>query len=128
MFTAAILANAPAVVLAHKHPSGNPTPSPEDHQVTRRLSRAGELLGIHVPDHVIVGQPGYVSFRERGLLRRAIADAQAQIEAWRIDYNTAQCARRSNAARVCRVQGGGRRLPPARLQEDPNREALSLSV
>jgi DNA repair protein RadC len=68
VFKAAILANASAVVLAHNHPSGNPTPSPEDHQITRRLSRAGELLGIHVLDHVIVGDPGYVSFRERGLL------------------------------------------------------------
>jgi DNA repair protein RadC len=68
VFKAAILANASAVILAHNHPSGNPTPSPEDHQITRRLSRAGELLGIHVLDHVIVGDSGYVSFRERGLL------------------------------------------------------------
>jgi DNA repair protein RadC len=68
VFKAAILANASTVVLAHNHPSGNPTPSPEDHQITKRLARAGELLGIHVLDHVVVGDSGYVSFRERGLL------------------------------------------------------------
>jgi len=60
-----------AIVLAHNHPSGSPTPSPEDHQITGRLSRAGELLGIHVLDHVIVSDLGYVSFRERGILDAA---------------------------------------------------------
>jgi len=68
VFKAAILANASAIVLAHNHPSGNPAPSPEDHQVTRRLAQAGHLLGIHVLDHVVIGDDGYVSFRERGLL------------------------------------------------------------
>ena len=68
VFKPAILANAASVILAHNHPSGDPQPSPEDCQVTRRPSEAGELLGIEVLDHVIVGGVGrYVSLREKGL-------------------------------------------------------------
>lgn len=69
VFKAAILANAASVVLAHNHPSGDPTPSPEDIALTRRLSACGELLGIAVADHVVVADTGrYASFRERGML------------------------------------------------------------
>lgn len=69
VFKAAILASAAAVVLAHNHPSGDPAPSPEDRQVTRDLAAAGEIVGIPVIDHVIVGDRGqYVSFVESGLM------------------------------------------------------------
>ena len=68
VFKPAILANAASVLLFHNHPSGSPEPSPEDVQVTRRLSEVGTLLGIDVLDHVILGDRGrYVSLRERGL-------------------------------------------------------------
>jgi len=56
-------------ILAHNHSSGDPQPSPEDCAVTRRLSEAGELLGIEVLDHVIIGGAAgrYVSLKEKGL-------------------------------------------------------------
>lgn len=68
IFRLAIRRNASAVVLCHNHPSGDPAPSPEDIAITRRLTAAGELLGIDVLDHVIIGDNRYASFRERGLL------------------------------------------------------------
>jgi|SRR5690349_5004968 len=67
VFKAAILANAASIILAHNHPSGDPTPSPEDLAITRRLRRAGQLLGIDVRDHVVVTAEAYVSFMERNL-------------------------------------------------------------
>ena len=72
VFRKAIAANAAAVVLAHNHPSGDPTPSEADIKVTRDLIRAGQLLKIEVLDHVIVGRPtpdrpkDYASLRELG--------------------------------------------------------------
>jgi DNA repair protein RadC len=72
VFRPAIAANASAVVLVHNHPSGDPTPSKGDINVTRDMIRAGQLLKIDVLDHVILGSPstaqpcGYVSMREQG--------------------------------------------------------------
>jgi DNA repair protein RadC len=63
IFRAALLANAASVVLAHNHPSGDPQPSAQDRQVTHRLREAGDVLGIPVHDHIIVGDGGYFSFR-----------------------------------------------------------------
>ncbi len=68
VFKAAILANAAAIIVAHVHPSGDPTPSPDDLALTRQLAAAGTLLGIEVLDHVIVGDHRYLSFRETGRL------------------------------------------------------------
>jgi DNA repair protein RadC len=65
---AALLANAAAIVAAHNHPSGDPTPSPDDVDVTRRLVAAGEVLGISVLDHIVVGDGRYYSFKEAGCL------------------------------------------------------------
>jgi DNA repair protein RadC len=67
-FKAAILMSAGAVILAHNHPSGDPTPSREDRTLTDRLVKAGDLLGIPVIDHVIVGDDCYVSFADEGWL------------------------------------------------------------
>jgi DNA repair protein RadC len=72
VFKSAISANAAALVLAHNHPSGDPTPSEADIKVTRDLIRAGQLLKIEVLDHIIIGRPteerpkDYVSLRELG--------------------------------------------------------------
>ena len=66
VFKAAILANAAAVILAHSHPSGDPTPTTDDIALTRRLAAAGSLLGIEVLDHLIVADERYVSLRELG--------------------------------------------------------------
>lgn len=64
VFKAAILANAAAVILVHNHPSGDPTPSAEDVAITERLRQAGDLLGIRVLDHVVIGDGRYVSFAD----------------------------------------------------------------
>jgi len=68
VFKAALLANAAAIVLAHVHPSGDPSPSPDDIALTRRLVAAGTLLGVDVLDHIVVGHGRYASFKELGLL------------------------------------------------------------
>lgn len=71
VFRQAVLESAAAIILVHNHPSGDPTPSPEDRTVTAQLVSAGRLLGIPVLDHVVVGDGCYVSFVEAGLLPRA---------------------------------------------------------
>ena len=65
VFKAAILSNAASIAFVHNHPSGDPEPSREDIDLTRRLVRAGELLGIPVLDHVVVATGGHVSVVER---------------------------------------------------------------
>ena len=67
VFRDAVKRNCAAIIVAHNHPSGDPTPSPEDVEVTRQLAAAGKLLDIEVLDHLIVGQQRFVSLRERGL-------------------------------------------------------------
>jgi DNA repair protein RadC len=71
VFRAAVLGGAAAVVLFHNHPSGDPTPSREDCELTRRLVAAGDLMGIDVLDHVILADTRYVSLRESDRLRGA---------------------------------------------------------
>lgn len=68
LFKEVIRRSSAAVIVVHNHPSGDPTPSREDIGVTKRLVEAGELLGIQVLDHIVVGDNCYVSFREQGLL------------------------------------------------------------
>ena len=68
VFKPAILANAASLILLHNHPSGHPEPSSEDNEITRRLKEAGDLLGIKVLDHVIIGDDRYFSFADRHLL------------------------------------------------------------
>jgi DNA repair protein RadC len=69
VFRDALLANAAALVLAHNHPSGDPTPSRDDELLTRRLARAGDLVGIDLLDHLVVGGDRWVSLARRGSLR-----------------------------------------------------------
>jgi DNA repair protein RadC len=68
VFREALVAGAAAIVAFHNHPSGDPSPSPEDDELTRRLKAAGLLMGIDVVDHVILGDARYSSFRETGRL------------------------------------------------------------
>ena len=63
---AALLAGAVSIILGHNHPSGETVPSAEDRAVTKRLREAGELLGIPVLDHLIIGDPGFYSFHGHG--------------------------------------------------------------
>ena len=64
----ALLEDAAAMILYHNHPSGDPAPSSEDLDFTRRLKRAAEMIGVRLVDHVVVAREGSVSLRERGLL------------------------------------------------------------
>ena len=67
LFREAIRANAAALIVAHNHPSGDPSPSPEDVNVTRQLVKAGRLLDISVLDHIVIGHHRFVSLKERQL-------------------------------------------------------------
>ena len=64
----AVIANAPALVLAHNHPSGDPEPSPQDVRMTKDLVEAADVLGIELADHVVIGRGSFVSLKQRGLL------------------------------------------------------------
>lgn len=68
VFSPAVRESAAAVILVHNHPTGDPAPSSEDIAVTRRLNEAGEVMGIRVLDHIIIGDGDFISFVERGLL------------------------------------------------------------
>lgn len=65
IFQKALLANAVSIILAHNHPSGDPTPSREDVEVTKRIVEAGKILGVQLLDHLIIGDQ-YVSLKEKG--------------------------------------------------------------
>ena len=68
VFKPAVLANAASIILIHNHPSGDPTPSPDDIAVTRRITECGRLLGIELLVHVVVGDDMHTSLKERGFL------------------------------------------------------------
>ena len=68
VFQKALLANAVAIVLLHNHPSGDPTPSKQDINVTKRLMEAGDIIGVNVLDHLVIGRPGYFSLKENELV------------------------------------------------------------
>lgn len=66
VFRAAIKCSSASIICAHNHPSGDPTPSPEDISLTARLLQAGEIIGIDVLDHLIIGDSSFVSLKEKG--------------------------------------------------------------
>ncbi len=68
IFQIALNENAAALILIHNHPSGNPKPSKEDIEITKKLIEAGDILGIPVLDHIIIGDKKYFSMREKGLI------------------------------------------------------------
>lgn len=68
VFKAALIQGAAGIIVAHNHPSGETTPSPEDKEATNRLRRAGELLGIPLLDHMVLAEQSFFSFKEAGLL------------------------------------------------------------
>jgi DNA repair protein RadC len=67
LFKPAVRRNAAALIVVHNHPSGDPTPSPDDLAVTRAIIQAGKLLDVEVLDHIVIGQGRWVSLKERGL-------------------------------------------------------------
>lgn len=68
LFIEALQKNAVSIVIMHNHPSGDPTPSRDDMLTTKRISEAGNLIGIELLDHIIIGNNCYISFREQGIL------------------------------------------------------------
>ena len=69
VFKPAIIANTAGIIVAHNHPSGDPTPSREDVHMTERLHEAGKTLGIELLDHIIIGDPGrFYSMKEKGVI------------------------------------------------------------
>lgn len=68
VFSEAVKAGASAVIFIHNHPSGDPDPSMEDIETTRKLVDAGNILGIKVLDHIIIGDGIYISLKEKGLI------------------------------------------------------------
>jgi len=70
VYKGAILSNAASVIFMHNHPSGDPEPSNDDMEITKRLEKAGNILGINVLDHIIVAQKGFYSFRQNNLIGR----------------------------------------------------------
>lgn len=70
IFRAAMLTNSASIIVLHNHPSGDPSPSPQDIALTRRLMAAGDLLCLPVVDHIVIGDVRHYSFAEAGLLPR----------------------------------------------------------
>lgn len=70
VFREAIVVCAPNIVLVHNHPSGDPSPSPEDAALTRQAVEAGRLCGIEVLDHIVIGRGRYVSLKDQGVIDR----------------------------------------------------------
>lgn len=66
VFQRAILQNAPSIILCHNHPSGNPIPSKNDINITQKIIKGGEILGIQILDHIIIGDNCFVSMKEEG--------------------------------------------------------------
>lgn len=68
IYKEAVRVSAARIMVGHNHPSGNPEPSPEDIEFTRRLKEAGKIIGIELLDHLVVGHSSFISLREQGLL------------------------------------------------------------
>jgi len=73
VFGPVVRESAASIILVHNHPSGDPKPSREDMEITGRLRKAGELLGIRVLDHVIIGSEGYTSFADQGFMDSSVS-------------------------------------------------------
>ncbi|MCC5909405.1 MAG: JAB domain-containing protein [Clostridiaceae bacterium] len=76
VFKTALMANSASIItgiqISHNHPSGDPTPSKEDVEITKRLMEAGKILGIELLDHIVLGENSFVSAKEKELIRRSI--------------------------------------------------------
>jgi DNA repair protein RadC len=77
VFRDALMHGAAALVIAHNHPSGDAEPSTDDQKVTRRLARVGELVGVEILDHIVVGHERWVSLARRGAMSNESAVASS---------------------------------------------------
>ncbi|MDF0673238.1 MAG: JAB domain-containing protein [Nitrospira sp.] len=100
VFKAAILQNAAAVILAHNHPSGDPTPSSEDKFLTGRLVEAGDILGIRVLDHIVFGDTTHYSFADNEILSPCTKES--------LHGAPASCRKKASAKRARTIRGSVR--------------------
>ena len=68
VFRHAVIESAPNIIIVHNHPTGDPTPSPEDVSITQDLAAASKLLGMNLVDHLVIGRNRFVSLRERAIM------------------------------------------------------------
>jgi RadC-like JAB domain len=116
IFKPAVLSNAAAIVIGHNHPSGDPTPSHDDLELTARLVKAGQLLGIEVLDHIIIGHDGrYCSLRELGQLAAPAASRSWHPSLWQ--------SRIVHSPQDIRSSSGG-----DAMTHDPDTRAITVSV
>ena len=121
LFRDAVRLNAAGVILVHNHPSGDPTPSPDDLHLTAEALAAGRLLDIDLLDHLVIGHDAYVSLRDRGVaFDRPAAAAAARPPDARPRRATGYTA---GAARPTGVYCAARRADPARARDVPRRPA-----
>jgi len=85
IFKSAVLSSSSGIILTHNHPSGNPSPSPEDYFLTERICECGDLLGIEVLDHVIIGGDSYYSFRDSGDFKKLTKNKEHQYYLFDLD-------------------------------------------
>ena len=88
VFRPAIQDMAAAIIIAHNHPSGKPNPSPEDWEITKRMTNAGDVLGIPVLDHIIIAGKGFYSFTGQGLVSCGAEPAKEDRHYEKIDQHT----------------------------------------
>ncbi|MCP3931495.1 MAG: DNA repair protein RadC [Bacteroidetes bacterium] len=74
VFKSAIIHNANSIIVCHNHPSQSLTPSPEDENITARLRKAGEVIGIKLLDHIIISQDCFFSFADKGIIKNGIVN------------------------------------------------------
>ena len=119
-FIPALRDSAAAVIFVHNHPSGDPEPSHEDHLLTDRLSKCGDLLGIRVLDHLVVGSDGHYSFRDHGYLETEYGSRVAETA-----RETSSCsAKRERAERS--PGPAGRSLPEKTKSVGPEKEPARI--
>ena len=82
VFADPIIDRASAVVVAHNHPSGNLEASGEDKEITVKLKRAADILGLNFLDHIIFSESSYLSFRQEGLIKKTREEKQAEDAGW----------------------------------------------
>ncbi len=95
VFRDALMHGAAALVIAHNHPSGDAEPSTDDQKVTRRLARVGELVGVEILDHIVVGHERWVSLARRG----ALSNESAVASSFQLDAADARLPARSQSHR-----------------------------
>lgn len=101
VFKAAILSNATGIVIGHNHPSGDPTPSQEDKDVTRRLFDCGKMLGINVFDHIIIGDEEYSSIQIMG---KDISWQKGKFKDWEESRDEGQTVRKRRKDLITKEQ------------------------